>query len=191
MTQTARTVVLWVIGTAAAVVAATIGVQAVTSPEPVPFLSAGQDDLTPEATVTATADAEAEATTPDDNPTSHVTPDDNPTSHVTPDDDPTSHSTPDDDPTDDATDDDNGSSDPGVQVVTRTATSVGGSAAFEFDGTRITVLWSEPNPGFHVEIHRDGPGDVDVRFESGSHESRIKADNENGSLRIRVEEDDD
>lgn len=181
MTQTARTVLLWVIATAAAVVAATVAVQAVTSPEPVPFLTAGQDDLAPQVTVTATTD---DNPSPDDNGTDdnggddHSTPDDNPTSHSTPDDNPTSHSTPDDDPT----------SSSGGEVVTRTASSVGGSAAFEFDGTTITVLWSTPEPGFHVEIHRDAPGDVDVRFESDSHESRIKADNENGTLRIRVEE---
>lgn len=206
MTQTARTVVLWVIATAAAVVAATVGVQAVTSPEPVPFLTAGQDDLTPDATATATTD---DNPSPDDNGSDDNGSDDNGTDdngtgghgsddvgfddnggddHSTPDDNPTSHSTPDDDPTDDATDDDDGSSNSDGTVVTRTASSIGGSAAFEFDGTTIKVLWSTPEPGFHVEIHRDAPGDVDVRFESDSHESRIKADNENGTLRIRVEE---
>lgn len=184
MTHAARTVLLWVVGAVAAVLAATVAVQAVTAPQPVPLLTAGQDDFSPDPTVTATATAEA---TTDDNPLS----DDGPTHHATPDDNPTSHATPDDsrsdDPTDDATDDDV-TTDSDAAVETRTVTSVGGSAAFRFDGSTIEVLWSTPEPGFHVEIHRDAPGDVDVRFESDSHESRIKADNENGTLRIRVEE---
>lgn len=182
--STSRTVLLWVLATAAAVVVATLGVQAVTSPEPIPLLSAGE--ATPTTSATATTDDGPTYDATDDHGTSsgHDGPDDDPSvdgspNHdATPDDKVTIHDdrTPDDQPTH------------SVVITTRTASSVGGKAAFQWDGTTIEVLWATPEAGFTVEIHRDGPDDVDVRFESESHESRIKADNERGQLRIRVEE---
>jgi hypothetical protein len=190
MSPTSRTVLLWVFATAAAIVIATIGVQAVTSPEPIPLLTAGES--TPSATVAAGATASTDGPThdatddrgansghdgPDDDPSINDDPSDDftPDDKVTPDDD----RTPDDDPTH------------SVAIMTKTASSMGGSAAFQWDGTTIEVLWSTPEAGFTVEIHRDAADDVDVRFESASHESRIKADIEHGQLHIRVEERDE
>ncbi|MBW3642684.1 MAG: hypothetical protein KY447_07190 [Actinobacteria bacterium] len=36
-------------------------------------------------------------------------------------------------------------------------------------------MWARPKPGFEVEVADDGPEEVEVRFESRDHESRITA----------------
>lgn len=41
-----------------------------------------------------------------------------------------------------------------------------------------------------MEVSSQGPAEVEVRFESEDHESRFKADWENGELRIDIDEKD-
>ena len=51
---------------------------------------------------------------------------------------------------------------------------VGGSVGVRFENGGAHLLWATPNSGFSVESSTDG-GTVDVRFESDTHESRLRA----------------
>jgi hypothetical protein len=51
---------------------------------------------------------------------------------------------------------------------------VGGSVGVRFENGAAHLLWATPNSGFSVDS-RGGSTNVDVRFRSDSHESRLKA----------------
>ena len=57
------------------------------------------------------------------------------------------------------------------------------------DGT-VSLDAAAPAVGFTMDVRATGPTEVEVRFESDDHQSRFKADWEDGELRIRTEEDD-
>ena len=57
----------------------------------------------------------------------------------------------------------------------RTYDLVGGMVAIRFENGAARLLWATPKPGFRVERRDDGSGQVDVRFESDDHESRLRA----------------
>ena len=58
--------------------------------------------------------------------------------------------------------------------VDRTYQLVGGSVGVRFENGEAHLLWATPNSGFSVDSSGDSSS-VDVRFESDSHESRLKA----------------
>lgn len=64
-------------------------------------------------------------------------------------------------------------------TTTRTYQLVGGTVGVRFENTGARLLWATPKPGFRVDS--SGSSDqVDVRFRSDAHESRLKAFWENG-----------
>jgi hypothetical protein len=70
----------------------------------------------------------------------------------------------------------------------RTYDLIGGSVGVRFENGTARLLWATPAPGFRAERHDgDGEGDVDVRFRSDTHESRLRAFWDNGP-RAEVEE---
>jgi hypothetical protein len=48
-------------------------------------------------------------------------------------------------------------------------------------GSSIALVYSSPAPGFSAEVESAGPSEVDVRFESDNHRSRIKVKCSSGS----------
>jgi hypothetical protein len=56
---------------------------------------------------------------------------------------------------------------------------VGGSVGVRFENGEAHLLWATPNTGFSVDTSGSS-SNVDVRFESDSHESRLKAFWNNG-----------
>jgi hypothetical protein len=59
---------------------------------------------------------------------------------------------------------------------------VGGSVAVRFENGGATLLWAQANSddGFHTDRAEESDGTVDVRFESPTHESRLRAFWNNG-----------
>ncbi len=94
-----------------------------------------------------------------------------------------------------SSDDPTGSSPPASTPVAspgeQTFDSVGGSARIKFQDGQLSVVSTSPNSGYVVEIEAGGPTEIEIRFESDSHESRIKVQVEDGQMRVRVEEEDD
>ncbi|MEY2437695.1 MAG: hypothetical protein QOF97_2531 [Acidimicrobiaceae bacterium] len=57
----------------------------------------------------------------------------------------------------------------------------GGSIGVRCTGSSIALVYSSPAPGFSAEVESAGPSEVDVRFESDNHRSRIKVQCSSGS----------
>ena len=71
----------------------------------------------------------------------------------------------------------------------RTDNLTGGSTAVRVEGGRARLLWATPKPGFRLESSGDSE-EVDVRFSSESHESRLRASWDNGP-QAEVEENEE
>ncbi|MEY2424147.1 MAG: hypothetical protein QOI95_4214 [Acidimicrobiaceae bacterium] len=61
----------------------------------------------------------------------------------------------------------------------RTYQLTGGSVGVRFENGEAHLLWATPNSGFSVDSSGSS-SNVDVRFESDTHESRLKAFWNNG-----------
>lgn len=57
----------------------------------------------------------------------------------------------------------------------RTYRLVGGQARIRFTPAGATILSAAPEAGFTMEQEDHGPGDVEIRFRSDDHESRLRA----------------
>jgi cytoskeletal protein RodZ len=74
--------------------------------------------------------------------------------------------------------------------TTRTFALVGGTASLSCGSGAISLDWATPNPGFQVETGTsDGGAQVEVRFRSDSHESRLDAWCAGGQVQGAVEEE--
>jgi hypothetical protein len=61
-------------------------------------------------------------------------------------------------------------------------TSAGGSITVDFDGTTVSLTSISPAKGYTDEVHDNGPTRVEVRFNDGQTEWRIRVDVVNGAL---------
>lgn len=77
----------------------------------------------------------------------------------------------------------------GAAPEDRTFQLVGGTVGVRFENGGARLLWATPKPGFRVESS-GGSDEVDVRFRSGDHESRLEAFWDNGP-QSEVEERED
>lgn len=73
--------------------------------------------------------------------------------------------------------------------VTRTWTTQGGSTAMSCTGSRLTLRYASPNTGFEVDVNRSGD-EIEVRFRSDDHESRVRVECLSGTPVGEVREDD-
>ena len=51
---------------------------------------------------------------------------------------------------------------------------VGGVVTVRYDNGTVRLVSATPNSGFDVDVNEGGPDEVDVRFRSDSHESRLE-----------------
>ena len=51
------------------------------------------------------------------------------------------------------------------------------------------MVSATPRPGFSVDAEHTGPVEVEVKFESNDHKSKLEAYIENGELRVETEEE--
>jgi cytoskeletal protein RodZ len=100
-------------------------------------------------------------------------------------------------PTTPSTDDRGGTSLPGAgstttppsaAPVTTTYTAIGGRVTITFARGALTLDSSTPTAGYQVEVHKQDPDDVEVRFSNGSRESRIRIRVQNGAVEKEIVE---
>ena len=80
---------------------------------------------------------------------------------------------------------------PLATATTATIDSVGGQVAVRYDSGGVELLWASPEPGFTADVGTAGPDQVDVRFRSDGHESRVRAYFRDGVPDREVREDAD
>ena len=69
---------------------------------------------------------------------------------------------------------------------TQAFSSVGGSIVVAVDGDSITLASNSPAAGFGVDVHDNGPSQVEVRFTNGGTEWRIRVELVNGGLTSEI-----
>jgi hypothetical protein len=73
---------------------------------------------------------------------------------------------------------------------TQTFALVGGTASITCSGSQITLNWATPKSGYQVETgSSNGGAQVEVRFRSDTHESRLEAWCAGGQVQSRVREE--
>jgi hypothetical protein len=77
---------------------------------------------------------------------------------------------------------------PPAAPQTKTYASTGGRVTIRFANGRLTLTKTSPAPGYTTDVHKQTADDVEVRFDNGSHESRIRVRVENGLLRPEISE---
>ncbi len=70
---------------------------------------------------------------------------------------------------------------PAATAVDQSYTSDGGSIIVTLVNGQVSLTGSSPAPGFTEEVHDNGPTRVEVRFNNGQIEWRIRVDVVNGS----------
>jgi hypothetical protein len=53
----------------------------------------------------------------------------------------------------------------------------------------VNLVSATPRPGFSVDYEHTGPEEVEVKFVSGNHKSKLEADVEGGELRVDIDEE--
>ncbi len=71
---------------------------------------------------------------------------------------------------------------PAATAIDQAYTSEGGSITVTLVNGQVSLTGSSPAPGFTEEVHDNGPSRVEVRFNNGQTEWRIRVDVVNGAL---------
>lgn len=72
--------------------------------------------------------------------------------------------------------------------IQRAIASAGGTVVVSIAGNSVVLVSASPADGYSADIRKDGPDEVDVRFEAGDAESRIEVRVQNGQVRQDVED---
>lgn len=76
---------------------------------------------------------------------------------------------------------------PSTPDRTEVVNSTGGTVTVTISGNHLTLVSAVSSPGYEADIRNGGGSEIDVRFERGDRESRIRLRASNGSLRREVE----
>ena len=66
---------------------------------------------------------------------------------------------------------------------------VGGSVTLSVGDGEVNLVSATPRPGFSAEYEHTGPSEVEIKFESNDHKSKLEAKIENGELKVDTEEE--
>jgi hypothetical protein len=69
-----------------------------------------------------------------------------------------------------------------VAPTTKTYTTVGGSAVVRLQDPNVSLVSQSAAPGYTATVHKSGPDEVDVRFDNGENETRIRVRFHDGML---------
>jgi hypothetical protein len=58
-----------------------------------------------------------------------------------------------------------------------------------FGNGQVNLVSATPRAGFSVDAEHTGPTEVEVKFESDDHKSKLEARIENGELKVETEEE--
>jgi hypothetical protein len=73
----------------------------------------------------------------------------------------------------------------------KTTSTKGGTLVVKYRPEEVVLQAASPAAGFHVEVDKAGPPEVEVEFESETSKVEIRAKWEHGELTIEVSESDD
>ena len=76
-----------------------------------------------------------------------------------------------------------------VPIAYPTYDLVGGTVVLSIGDGEVNLVSATPRPGFSVDYEHTGPEEVEVRFVSSDHKSKLEADVENGELRVDIDEE--
>lgn len=66
---------------------------------------------------------------------------------------------------------------------------VGGTVVLAFGNGQVNLVSATPRPGFSYDPEHTGPDEVEVKFVSSDHKSKLEAHVDNGELRVETEEE--
>lgn len=79
---------------------------------------------------------------------------------------------------------------PAATTNTQTFSLIGGTASVSCTGSQVTVNWATPKSGFQVETGSSSGGtQVEVKFRSDTHESKLEAWCAGGQVQSKVREE--
>ena len=58
-----------------------------------------------------------------------------------------------------------------------------------YGGGEVHLVSATPRPGFVADYEHTGPREVEIKFESNDHKSKLEASYENGELDVDIEEE--
>ncbi|NUS51781.1 MAG: hypothetical protein HOQ22_12185, partial [Nocardioidaceae bacterium] len=64
-----------------------------------------------------------------------------------------------------------------------------GYVSVRCQGSSISLQSASPDDGYSVDVRERGPEEVEVRFEGGEHEARVRAECVDGRARFDVDND--
>ncbi|MCP4963119.1 MAG: hypothetical protein GY925_28110 [Actinomycetia bacterium] len=66
---------------------------------------------------------------------------------------------------------------------------IGGTVILSHGGGEVHLVSATPRPGFIADFEHTGPKEVEIKFESNDHKSKLEAKYEDGELDIDIEEE--
>lgn len=76
-----------------------------------------------------------------------------------------------------------------IAVAHKTYTMIGGTVVLAIGNGEVTLVSATPHPGFSADYEHTGPVEVEIKFVSGDHKSKLEAHWEGGELKVDVEEE--
>lgn len=76
-------------------------------------------------------------------------------------------------------------------VTHKTYDMVGGTVILAIGDSEVTLVSATPRPGFSADYEHTGPDEVEIKFVSGDHKSKLEAHWEDGELKVDIDEESD
>jgi hypothetical protein len=76
-----------------------------------------------------------------------------------------------------------------LALTNKTYDLIGGTVILSLGGDEVHLVSATPRPGFTADYEHTGPVEVEIKFESNDHKSKLEAKYEDGELKVDVEEE--
>lgn len=76
-----------------------------------------------------------------------------------------------------------------VVVTNQTYDLIGGTVTLAVGNGEVNLVSAVPRPGFDADYEHTGPKEVEIKFESQDHKSKLEAKWESGELEVDIEEE--
>lgn len=76
-----------------------------------------------------------------------------------------------------------------MALTNKTYDLIGGTVILSLGGDEVHLVSATPRPGFTADYEHTGPVEVEIKFESNDHKSKLEAKYEDGELKVDVEEE--
>ena len=76
-----------------------------------------------------------------------------------------------------------------MALTSETYDLIGGTVILSFGGGEVHLVSATPRPGFAADYEHTGPVEVEIKFESNDHKSKLEANYQDGELDVDIEEE--